>query len=213
MTPRPELELLLKNKGAKLNDDGSKKCNQTSIIAIVVAGITAVAGIVGCVTLVVGARSFLVSSSPIPLSEKSASSSLSATTNADLTFKVHDAYGEAKYGAEHPFIGERYVAETFKIVTLTAVGQAAEAAVAVEWRIDPLGSSKETSDPPLLSANNRRVIEATFQATGPHIVTLTTFDKAGVEVGKFQSEIISSYGEKQRSFSTLTIVQLTLFLS
>lgn len=104
-----------------------------------------------------------------------------------LGFKVFDAYGEAKYGSEHPFIGSRYVAEPFKAATFTASGDIAERATSLVWVFDEDPTSQVFG----------KSAKVTFIETGAHKVKLVALDKSGKPMGTHESEVFTAYVRRE----------------
>jgi hypothetical protein len=195
-TRNDELESLLRSGDAEIKSNS--KFSGKNVMAVVVTAIGAFAAVVGVVAVVVGAKSFFGTNgiANLPVSnvmvQIDTPTSLSAVATA-LKFTVHDVYGEAKYGSLHPFIGHRYVAEPHKTVVFTAIGsKVLDPAYSIKWSIE--GASGAT-DATVLYGHRA---EVAFTDIGSHNIVVSAFDKHGIEIERFKSEVVSVYGTCDR---------------
>ena len=110
-----------------------------------------------------------------------------------LAFKVTNAYGEARYGMEHPFVGDKYVAEPHKEITFTATGREAKDASLIRWEI---GGGNGLGDVLIITGHE---VRAVFTISGPQTVKMVAIDSAGNTVAEHDGSVLAAYGE---SFTT-----------
>jgi hypothetical protein len=112
-----------------------------------------------------------------------------ASLEKNLHFSVHDAYGEAKYGSEHPFVGDKFVVEPHKVVTLLAVpgkGSKSMRATTFRWVIE----GAQGADAALIAFGPEVQVSFTNPGT-THTVKLQT------EFESFESEVVSAYVKRE----------------
>lgn len=163
---------------ARESDDVDPSMNKPTSFRRFAALATTVTALAG----VVAYRAHTISSvaAPIVMEE------IASPDQIKLGFNVFNEYGEAKYGLEHPFIGDRFVTEPHKVATFVASGSLVDKASTLKWEFDSESSSQ-------LSGSE---VEVTFTEVGGHLVKVSAFDKAGKKVATHESEVFTAYGAK-----------------
>ena len=117
-----------------------------------------------------------------------------AASEQGLRFTVHNAYGEAKYGSEHPFVGDKYVVEPHKMMTFLPVLGSNDASRinSYHWEIDGVDGAEGTT------VAFGKEVEVTFSEPGEMFnVKVVAHDEEGEEVDRFESQVVSAYVKRE----------------
>jgi hypothetical protein len=117
-----------------------------------------------------------------------------AVSEQGLSFAVNNAYGEAKYGSEHPFVGDKYVVEPHKMMTFLPVLGSNDASRinSYHWEIDGVDGAEGTT------VAFGKEVEVTFSEPGEMFnVKVVAHDEEGEEVDRFESQVVSAYVKRE----------------
>ena len=115
----------------------------------------------------------------------------------ELAFSVRDSYGEAKYGTEHPYIGNKYVTEPFKLATFTAVGvETLWGASSVRWEAEGANGAL----PGHFAIATGHEVEFTFEVPGRHEVAVVVLDHSGSSLARYGGAIFTAFVKREVSF-------------
>jgi hypothetical protein len=117
-----------------------------------------------------------------------------AASEQGLRFTVHNAYGEAKYGSEHPFVGDKFVVEPHKFVSFRAIlGEISNSRInSYRWEIEGANGAEVS----MIAFGEE--VEVTFTEPGEiYDVKLVAHDKQGEEVHRFESQVVSAYVKRE----------------
>jgi len=119
---------------------------------------------------------------------------LAATSEQGLRFTVQNAYGEARYGREHPFVGDKYVVEPHKFVRfLPVVGGTGSSSVnSYRWEIEGANGAEVS----MIAFGEE--VEVSFSEPGElYKVKVVAHNEQGQEVDRFESKVVSAYVKRE----------------
>lgn len=117
-----------------------------------------------------------------------------AASEQGLHFSVRNAYGETKYGREHPFIGDKFVVEPHKLVTfLPVLGKASSSrATSFRWEIEGANGAE------IAVIAFGQEAEVSFTEPGEvYAVKVVAHDAQGNELERFESQVVSAYVKRE----------------